>query len=76
MEKHGCERETRIGCLSYALQPGTEPAAQAGALTGSRTDDLSFCFVGSYPTTPVRAWSFLNISGICLGMQCNYLGSV
>ena len=38
-EKHQCERETPIGCLSFALQPGTEPVTQACALTGNRTPD-------------------------------------
>ena len=37
------ERETLIGCLSYASLPGTEPTTQACALTGSRTGDLSLC---------------------------------
>ena len=39
-ERHRCEKETSIGCLSYVPQPGTEPATQARALTGNRTLDL------------------------------------
>ena len=42
-EKHRCERETYIGCLSYAPQPGTKPATQACALIENQTSDLSLC---------------------------------
>ena len=34
-EKHQCERETLISCLSYALLFETELATQACALTGN-----------------------------------------
>ena len=34
-EKHPCERETSIGCLSCATQLGMEPKTQARALTGN-----------------------------------------
>ena len=43
-EKHRCETETSIDCLSYMPQPTREPATQACALTGNRTTNL--CFVG------------------------------
>ena len=40
-EKHQCERETLIGCLSYRPQPGTKPATQVCAVIGNQTGDLS-----------------------------------
>ena len=42
-EKHWYERETSIGCLSYVLQLGIEPATQACVLTRSQTGDLTLC---------------------------------
>ena len=42
-EKHRCKRETSIGCLSYAPQPGTDPATQACALTRNETRDFLLC---------------------------------
>ena len=36
-DKHGCERETSIGCLSYTPQPGTELITEACGLTGNLT---------------------------------------
>ena len=42
-------RETSTGCLSHAPQPGTEPTAQACALTRTGTYDLSVC---SAPPSP------------------------
>ena len=41
-EKHGCERETTV-CLMQALVLGTQPTAQACALTRNGTGDLSVC---------------------------------
>ena len=40
-EKHWCERETSISCLSFVPQPWTKSTTQACALTGNRTGDLS-----------------------------------
>ena len=40
-DRHGCERETFIGYLSYMPQLGTEPATQACVLTRNETCDLS-----------------------------------
>ena len=42
-EKHRCERETLLGCLSYTPQPGIEPATQACALTGNQAGDSLLC---------------------------------
>ena len=42
-EKHWCERETSIGCLSYVPWLGTEPATLACVLTWNQTDDLLVC---------------------------------
>ena len=42
-EKHQCERETFISCLSYASQLGTKPANQPNALTENPTSDLLLC---------------------------------
>ena len=42
-EKHRDGIETSFGCLSHAPQLGTEPAAQACALTGNRTGDFLLC---------------------------------
>ena len=42
-EKYLCERETWIGCLTYAPQPGTKPTNPACALTRNQTSDLSLC---------------------------------
>ena len=39
-EKHPCERDTSVGCLSYTSQPGTEPTTQACALTKNWTSAL------------------------------------
>ena len=40
-EKHRCEKETMIGCLSHVAQPGIEATTQARALTRNRTSNLS-----------------------------------
>ena len=40
-EKRG--RETSTGCLLHIPQPGTEPAAQACALTSNQTCELLVC---------------------------------
>ena len=40
-EKHQCEREILIGCLSDVPQLGTQPTTQACALTRNQTKDLS-----------------------------------
>ena len=42
-EKHQCQRETWIHCLSYMPQPQTKRTTQACALTRNRTGDLSLC---------------------------------
>ena len=54
-EKRGRKRwretlmwETRMGCLSHVLWPGTESAAQACALPG--TEPATLHFVGQRPT--------------------------
>ena len=39
-EKHRYDREALVCYLLYAPQPGTEPATQACALTGSQTGEL------------------------------------
>ena len=52
-EKHQCEREALISCLSYTPSSGTEPATQAGALTGNWTRDLSLCRVTSNPLSHI-----------------------
>ena len=51
-EKHCCERETSIGCLSYAPQPGMEPATQVCGLTENRTHSLLVCRPMLQPTEP------------------------
>ena len=43
-EKHQCDRETLISCLSYEPQLGTEPATQACVLT--RIEPVTCPFVG------------------------------
>ena len=48
-EKHRCKRETSIGCLSYAPQPGTDPATQACALTRNETCNLLLFRIMSNP---------------------------
>ena len=58
-EKHQCEGETSIGCLSYVPQPGTEPATQTCAQTGNRTCGPSLCN-DAQPTEP--PWSGLDSS--------------
>ena len=40
-EKHRCERDTLIGCLSYVPQLGTKPSTQVCTLTRNQTGDLS-----------------------------------
>lgn len=40
-QKHGCERETVISCLSYVPQLGIEPSTQSCAGTGNLTGNLS-----------------------------------
>ena len=40
-EKHQCEREASISCLSHVPQLGTEPATQACAPTANWTCDLT-----------------------------------
>ena len=42
-EEHGYVRETSIGCLLHAPQPGTKPTTQECALTRNRTGDLLLC---------------------------------
>ena len=42
-EKHWCERDSSVSCLSYAPQLGTEHPIQASALTRNQTGDLSLC---------------------------------
>ena len=51
-----CERETLVGCLSYAPQPGTESATQACALTESYPQPFSL-WGDTQPTEP--HWSQL-----------------
>ena len=51
-EKHQWERETSIGCLSYASWPGTEPATQACAQTGNGTCSPLVYKIILQPTEP------------------------
>ena len=45
-EKHTCERETLIGCLTHTHPNWAEPAAWACALTGNQTLNLQPHHVG------------------------------
>ena len=47
-ERHQCEKETSIGCLSDAPQPVIEPTTPECALTGNQTGYLLGC--GMTPT--------------------------
>ena len=58
-EKHRCERETSIGCLSYASCVGTKPATQACALTQNQTGDFLFC------GRRLAHWATRVRSGVC-----------
>ena len=52
-EKHRCERETLIGCLSYASQPGPNPQPRhVCALTRNQTRDLLVYGTVLQPTGP------------------------
>ena len=51
-EKHWCERETRISCLSHVPQQEIEPITQAYALTGNWTHILLFYEMMLQPTEP------------------------
>ena len=59
-EKHQCARDTAISCLSYVPWPGTEPAAQARALTENWTSDLLVSGMIPSPlshTSQCRCWA-------------------
>ena len=51
-EKHPGEKETLIGCLLSAPQPGTEPTTQAYALTGNWIQGLVVYGMTFQPTEP------------------------
>ena len=42
-KKHGCKRETSIGCFSFMHGPRTEPATQTCARNGNQTSYPSLC---------------------------------
>ena len=51
-EKHQCERETLIGCLSYMPPPGTKPNPQPRHVPWLGIELVTFRFVGLHPTKP------------------------
>ena len=62
-EKHWCERETLIGCLSYVPQLGIESTTWVWALTRNQTCELSsigWCYKQQSHSSQGKSQSFLD----------------
>lgn len=73
-EKDSSERETSIGCLLYAPQPGTEHAIWVCGLSGNQTYHLLLYKMTFQLTEPHRPGQEMYFLAVCSGYLGGNLG--